>query len=784
MTRETPKSRRRAGRPATRRRLLWGAPFALLLTLAGALALAFVDANWRFARRAPEPPVRVLSASFALREGTVLSREDLVARLHRLGYREVEGKPRVPGEYARRMRSFDIALNRFDSPAGPVPARTVRVRLGGRRVSGVEDEDTGRRIEDAGLEPEPLGVLSGDVHEERLLLGLGEIPDNLRHAVIAIEDRRFLSHPGFDVLGILRALLANVRHGEVVQGGSTITQQLAKNLYHSQDQRTVTRKIWETLAAVSLEMAHSKDEILERYLNEVYLAQRGPVAIIGVGAASNHYFGKEARYLDLPEAALLAGLIQSPGRYHPYRHPDAAIERRNLVLAQMREAGFITEAERARAAAARLTLREEPSHDPRQAPYFVDYVADELRRAGRDASGAGLVVFTTLDPLLQERAEEALQARLAKDETSFRHLRPLPGGSIQGALVALRPSDGAILAMVGGRDYARSQFNRVAQAHRQPGSLFKPFVYLAGFARSQDDGVATFTPATVLDDEPLEMEVGDTLWAPHNFDEEFRGKVSARTALAQSLNVPTIRAAEQIGLGEVVRTAQRAGISSPLEAVPSIALGTFEVTPLEIAAAFTTFANEGELSSPRAIEAIVDQRGKRHPIPPVARRHAATAQATYLTLDMMRDVLRYGTGAGLADWRIEGDLAGKTGTTDEGRDAWFLGMSPDILALAWVGFDNNRPLRLGGSTLALPIWADFANGAGIEPDSRFAEPEGLVREDVDPTTGLRAGWRCPDSVSELFIEGSEPERCEHERPLTSWAHRLFHWFKRDREQVE
>jgi penicillin-binding protein 1B len=783
-TRAKETSKQRSGKKKARSRLLWGVPFALLLTFAGALALAFVDANWRFARSSPAPPVRVMSAAFPLREGTPLTRDDLVARLHRLGYREVEGRPRVPGEYARRLRGFDIALNRFDSPAGPVAARTVRLRFGGRRIAGVDDEDTGRAVGDASLEPEPLGVLSGDVHEERLVLGLGEMPENLRRAVIAVEDRRFLSHPGFDLLGIVRALVANLRHGEVVQGGSTITQQLAKNLYHSQDERTVARKVWETLAAVSLEMAHTKDQILERYLNEVYLAQRGPVAIIGVGAASNHYFGKEARYLDLPEAALLAGLIQSPGRYHPYRHPDAAIERRNVVLSLMREAGFITEAERAKAAAARLTLREEESRDPRQAPYFVDYVADQLRAARAASEGAGLTVFTTLDPLLQGRAEQALLARLLKDETSYRHLRPLPGGSIQGALVALRPSDGAILAMVGGRDYAHSQFNRVAQAHRQPGSLFKPFVYLAGFARAQENGAATFTPATVLDDEPLEEEVGDTLWAPHDFDEQFRGKVSARTALAQSLNVPTIRAAEQIGLQEVVRTAREAGIVSPLEAVPSIALGTFEVTPLEIAAAFTTFANEGERVSPRAIDAIVDQRGGRHPVPATGKQHAASAQATYLTLDMMRDVLRYGTGAGLADWRLDGDLAGKTGTTDEGRDAWFLGMSPDLLALVWVGFDNNRPLRLGGSTLALPIWGDFARGAGIDADSRFPEPEGLVREDVDPTTGLRAGWRCPDSVSELFIEGSEPERCEHDRPLASWAHRLFHWFKRDREQVE
>jgi penicillin-binding protein 1B len=772
-------SKRKPARSFSRRTLLWGVPLALLVVLFGALTIAFIDVNWRFSLQAPPPPVRVLSTAFVLREGMRLSKEDLVDRLKRLGYRQVEGRPATPGEYALRFRAVEIARNRYDGPDGPVGPLTVRVRLGSSRVGNVEVAETGRDVHDFRLEPEPLGLLSGDAHEERLPTPIADVPPVLQHAVIAIEDRRFLRHPGFDPLGILRAFLANLREREVVQGGSTITQQLAKNLYHAQDRRTVVQKVWETLAAMGLEMARTKNAILERYLDEVYLAQRGPMAIVGVGAASHHYFGKEVRYLDLPESALLAGLIQSPGRYHPYRHPDLARERRDQVLAAMLDAGFITEDERKAAAAAPLRLRPEPSHDPRQAPYFVDYVAEELQRAGIKGDD-GLTVFTTLDPLLQARAESALEARLAKDERTWKQLRPLPGGSLQGAVVALRPVDGSVLAMVGGRDYGRSQFNRIAQAHRQPGSLFKPFVYLAGFARAQEEGEPSFTPATVLDDSPFEEEVAGVVWAPHNFDEEFRGPVTARQALTHSLNVPTIRAAEQIGLREVIRAARRCGIESPLEPVPSIALGTFEVTPLEIAAAFTPFANGGERRAPRSIEAVVDAHGKQRLLPAPERKTAATPQAAYLTLDLMRDVVRQGTAAGVGAWGIEADLAGKTGTTDEGRDAWFIGFNPDFLALAWVGFDNNRPLKLGGSALALPIWADVAAGAGLDSQARFEEPDGLVREHVDPTTGLLAGWRCPDSIDELFIAGAEPvEACQHERPVTSWAKRFFHWLQRE-----
>ncbi|HYV84528.1 MAG TPA: PBP1A family penicillin-binding protein [Patescibacteria group bacterium] len=771
---------RPGGRRRTRRWLLL-APLGLAVVLAGAMTVAFLDANWRFARHGPPAPVRVESLAFPLREGTPLTPGDLVERLTRLGYRKVEGHPATPGEYARRFRGWEIALNRFEGPHGTVPERLVRVRIGSDGIHAVEDLATGQDVVDAALEPEPLGLLSGGAHEERAPIRLDETPAALRQAVIAVEDRRFAQHPGIDLRGVARALMANLHEGEVVQGGSTITQQLAKNLYQDQESRTLTLKVWESLAAIALELAHSKDEILERYLNEIYLAQRGPYAILGVGAASRHYFGKEARYLDLPESALLAGLIQSPGRYHPYRHPDAAVDRRNLVLRLMREEGFISAAEERAAATTPLRLRPEPSHDPRQAPYFVDYVAEVLKNAGvLEGNAGGLRVFTTLDPLLQERAETALEKRLADDERAYRHLRPLPGGAIEGAVVALRPSDGAILAMVGGRDYRQTQFNRAAQAHRQPGSLFKPFVYLAGFALSQRESDSRFTPATVLDDSPLEMVVSGKVWSPHDFDEQYRGPVTARQALANSLNVPTIRVAQDIGLNEVVRTARRCGIESPLEPVPSLALGTFEVTPLEIASAYTTFANLGARVGPRAIDAILDEQGHPIDVPPPAAGRAATPQAAWLTLDLMRDVLRYGTGASVGAWSLTGDFAGKTGTTDDGRDAWFAGFSPDFLALVWVGFDNNRPLRMGGSVLALPIWADLARGAGINGDLKWEEPEGLVRAEIDPTTGKLAGWHCPDKVDETFIEGSAPtEECEHNRPFVSWARRLLNWFRRE-----
>jgi penicillin-binding protein 1B len=762
-------------------RLLLRLGLALALVLAGLLTLAFIDGNWRFDHLEAAAPARVFSAPFLLAEDVAIAREDLQERLSRLGYRKVEGHPGTPGEYSVRFRSCEIYLNAFEYPWGKTEATPLRVRTSFGRIGSIENLATGDRVEQALLEPESLGTLSGNVSEERIAVSIDDLPKTLLDAVIAVEDRRFNRHTGIDPRALVRALFANVKSGEVVQGGSTITQQLAKNLYPG-GERTVARKIWEALAAVSLEAFHSKDEILERYLHQIYLAQRGPTSIIGAGAAARHYFGKDANYLDLPESALLAGLIQSPGRYHPYRHPRAARERRDLVLKLMLEEGFITREQHREASAAPLLLRPEPAADARHAPYFIDYVAQQLQEEGlRDpASRLGIRVFTTVDPLLQARAEKTLAAGLAQYEKDYRHLRPLPGGELQGAFVALRPSDGSILAMVGGRNYSRSQFNRIAQAHRQPGSAFKPFVYLAGFEKAQAERTPLFTAATVLDDSPLEMEVAGEPWAPQNFDQEYRGPVSARQALAQSLNVPTIRAAEMIGLRDIVRSARNDGIESRLQAVPSIALGTFEIVPLELASAYTTIANLGTRVIPRALVAVVDDSGKVFSVPIRPSQQASTPQAAYLTLDLMRDVVRHGTGAGIWAYGIEGEFAGKTGTTDDGRDAWFVGFNPDFLGLAWVGFDNNRPLRLGGSALALPIWAQIARGAGLDGDRRWETPPGIVDLEIDPTTGQQANGRCPDTVTEIFIEGTEPPECEsHQGGLDSWVTRLVNWFGRD-----
>ncbi|MEE9293190.1 MAG: transglycosylase domain-containing protein, partial [Acidobacteriota bacterium] len=571
----------------------------------------------------------------------------------------------------------------------------------------------------------------------------------------------------------------------IVQGGSTITQQLAKNLYPNSGNRTIVRKIWESLAAFGLEAFRSKDAILETYLNNIYLAQRGPVSILGVGAAARHYFGKDVRSLSLSESALIAGLIQSPGRYQPHRHAVEARKRRDVVLRLMRDEGFISNDQLEPASQAALGLRPEPSPAPRRAPYFLDSVGEALGKLGLRDPGdrTGLRVFTTLDPLLQARAEKVLSRSLSSFEKGYPRLRPMPGGVLQGALIAIRPRDGAVLAMVGGRDYGRTQFNRVTQAHRQPGSLFKPFVYLAGFRKAQDAHDDSFTPATVLDDSPLEMRVGGKDWTPQNFDLEYRGPVSARRALALSLNVPTIRAAQAIGLDEVVRTARRCGIKSPLRAIPSIALGTMEVTPIEAAAAFTPIVNLGVRTAPRLITHVADEKGRSRHVPRALREAVITPEAAYLTLDLMRDVVLYGTGASIWSYGVKGDFAGKTGTTDDGRDAWFVGFHPDFLALVWVGFDNNRPLKVGGSALALPIWAELARDAGLDPDRRWERPDGLVDEVIDPETGLLASWRCHDQTWETFIEGSAPrEQCNHsDRRDPSWANRLLQWFRRTRE---
>ena len=734
------------------------------------LGLIYLDVTRRFEARQAQFPSRLYSDSMNLREDAEVPAYSLLARLSRLGYRRVSSDPKKAGEYLWADRELRIALREFDYPEGRFTGDRVRVQFRGNRVRRITRLEDGRRLDQVRVEPELIATFYSDVQEERTWHSLSQFPEDLRRAVISVEDRRFFHHPGIDPSGMARALWVDLNRRAAIQGGSTITQQLAKNLYANR-RRDLIRKLLETAAAMMLEARYSKDQILEAYLNEVYMGQRGPVAISGMGEASRFYFRKRPSEITLTEAALLAGMISSPGLYNPYRHPQEALARRNRVLNSMVETGDLTRKAFLAAKTADLGItRQRPGNY--RAPYLVDFLEEEVRRVYPDSppSGAGLRIFTTVDPDLQERAEESLGAGLDRLEQGYPALGKNPRGSLQGALVALRPSDGSILALVGGRDYRTSQFNRTYQARRQPGSLFKPFVYLAGFDRAQYDPAFAFTAATPLEDTPLILVSGGKKYTPQNYNHEFHDSVTVRQALESSINIATIRAASQVGLGHVVTVARRCGVESQLPKVPSLALGTAEVSPLEIAAAYATIASGGIRNSVRAIRSVTERRGRAMEPDYSPNSRVLSPQAAYLITDILRGVLLRGTAVSSEELGFSGIAAGKTGTTDDLRDAWFVGYTPDLLVLVWVGYDDNRVLGLTGAQGALPIWIDFMMGSGWMTGKEFAEPEGMVRAKVDATTGQLATWRCPEKIEEIFIEGTEPRvRCE------THGHRRWWW---------
>jgi penicillin-binding protein 1B len=499
------------------------------------------------------------------------------------------------------------------------------------------------------------------------------------------------------------------------------------------------------------------------------------VAVCGVASASRFYFGKDLADLTLGECAILAGLIRNPGGYNPFAHADQTLARRDQVLRAMAEEGQIraAEVEKARSEPLRLASGKE-GHS--RAPYVVDLVRAQLAEFYTPAQLAreGLRIYTTLDTTLQEAAQEALRDGLERLDRE-RHSRSREiGRRLEGCALVLRPSTGAVLALVGGRDYGGSQFNRAVQARRQTGSCFKPFVYLTGFEAAIQGREGGLTPATILDDSPLEISAGGRVWSPSNYDGKFRGPVTARDALEHSLNVPTVRAALRVGLKDVVRTSERCGLHG-LEPYPSIALGAQEVSPLDLAGAFGVLANGGDRAETRILGEVVTRDGELLEQRKRAAVQVVTPQAAWLVTDMMRGVLVRGTAASAASLGFRGNAAGKTGTTDDTRDAWFVGFTPDILALVWVGYDDNTRTGLTGASGALPIWVDLLRRGGRFTDAPFPEPEGIVRVDVDPESGGLAVAGCPTRVEEVFAEGTEPvDDCPlHTRGFKGWLRRVF-----------
>ena len=663
------------------------------------------------------------AAPRVLQPGQKLSVEKLLTTLRRAGYVESQSSGVWSGSFTANGVVVEIRPN----PARGNNPRVVRVTFEGEQIAELRGD--GILLESFTLEPE---ILSNDISSKagkREVLSYDEIPPVLVHAILSIEDRRFFEHSGVDLSGLARALVRNAGDERLGQGGSTITQQLVKNTYLSPE-KTLQRKYAEAMLSLSLERRLSKQDILALYCNEIYLGQRGAASVRGVQEAARVYYGKELNQISLAEAATLAGMIQSPARYSPVRHPDAAQARRNIVLGLMQQNGWITAEQLSHAAAEPIVLAADRSLDNSLAPYFVDYV-NRIAQSDFETSGESERIYTTIDLELQQIAEQALKRQMDRLDKVYadRDVKP------QAALVALDPHTGNVLAMVGGRSYAESQLNRVTDARRQPGSTFKPFVYAAAV----EDGMS---PVRMFMDAPREFVYDRTrTYRPANYGGGYSMReVTMRNGLVKSLNVVTVDVALQTGLARIANLATRFGLPKP-ERYPALALGTEEVTPLQLAAAYAVFVNGGLRVEPKVIASLSDPPGTHHL---TSEDQVISPTTSYMITNMLAAVIDRGT-ARKARGAVPGTaIAGKTGTS---RDGWFVGYSPNLVCAVWIGFDDNAQLGLTGAEAALPAWAEFMKEAvAVRPDlggSNFECPEGIKFVEIDSMTGLISNVWCP-----------------------------------------
>ncbi|HUP44211.1 MAG TPA: PBP1A family penicillin-binding protein [Thermoanaerobaculia bacterium] len=699
-------------------------------------------------------PSRIYSDATPLVPGLAYPKSLLEPKLNYTGYREVSSKVAQPGEYRYVGDDLEIYLQTFEYPDMEFHAMPVLVDFDGSTIRAIKRVSDNVTLRGVRIEPELITSIYDNEMEDRLPVSLDAIPKVLIDAVIATEDRNFYSHEGISIRGVLRAVWMNMRSKSLEVGGSTLTQQLVKN-YFLHPERTFRRKAAEAVKALLLEARYSKDEILETYMNEIYLGQNGSVQVLGVEQASQVYFGKKVTYLTLPEAATLAGIIRSPNVLSPLRNPERARKRRDTVLQLMREQGRISEAEYEAAAASPLNVTKFP-RSGRTAPFFVDLVLKELRETYPETQlkTHGLRIFTTLDTIMQRSADRTLEAGIADLEKRHKSIRDAKS-PLQGVIVTIQPGTGYVKALVGGRSYSKTQFNRAIQAKRQPGSLFKPFVYVTAMDPAR--GAQAFTAATLLDDSPITVQTGTAEWKPQNYDNRFHGQVTVREALAHSYNIPAVRAAIEAGVPNVIRTAMSIGVESRLEPYPSISLGSFEVTPLEIAYAYSVFANLGVKAEPVSILSVATRDGKVLETRNVEMKRVAPASVAYVMNDMLQDVFRYGTAARARALGFKRAYAGKTGTTSNYRDAWFIGYSPRALSLVWIGFDDAKSIRLAGSDACVPIWTAHMNRiAGLIPDVEWKRPDDVISRQIDPGSGQLSTPYCPATRSEIFVAGTEP----------------------------
>jgi penicillin-binding protein 1B len=702
---------------------------------------------------------RIYAAPMRIYTGEALTVADMANHLQRAGYSELDVSG-TPGRYVMHGNEIEIRPS-ADSYFGAKNKLVVDFSKAG--IEKIRSMDTGGAMDSAEVEPELLTSLFDSTREKRRAISYNDIPRVLRDAVLSVEDRRFFEHPGFDPVRILGAAWADLRHGARVQGGSTISMQVARSFFFNTD-RTIRRKIAETVVALELEHRFTKQQIFELYANEIYLGNRGSFAIHGFGEASLAYFNKDLREVNLQEAAFLAGIIHAPNRYSgSERRPERAVEARDRALLAMTENKAITPEQAQTAKKVPLQIVGS-GLEGSTAPYFVDMVKDHLldRFSEADLLSQSFRVYTTLDPELQRAASEAMDigvknidGQLARRYAKWRKEgQPAPQAQI--AMVVLDPHTGEIKALIGGRDYGESQLNHIL-SRRQPGSAFKPFVYAAAFQGGVDGVQPIVTPATTVMDEPTTFDFDGKEYTPNNYGEKFHGQVTVREALTYSLNVATVKVAELVGYTRVTDMAHQFGLDPSIQPTPSVALGAYEMTPLEVATGYTILANDGVRTEPMFIRNVVNANGESLEENAIRSRRALDPRVAYLVTSMMEDVINHGTGATVRARGFTAPAAGKTGTS---RDGWFAGYTSNLLAIVWVGFDDNRDLGLSGANAPAPVWAEFMKRAVALPAYRdvkpFEMPDGVTKVTIDPETLALATPECPTTREEVYIHGTEP----------------------------
>ncbi len=738
---------------------------ALLVALGIAATLFYFDRDiQRQLNEGVHPqPAHLYARPPAITSRDGAGRDRVIALLDRRGYRRVS---RIDGP-----GSYVLADNRMDIYPGAVPgypeqAYPVRLEFRGGRLARILRHSDGTELEAIRLEPLPIGSLQLGPYEDRIALKLHQMPELLIRALLAMEDRNFETHIGVDAVAIVRALINNILHGDAIQGGSTITQQLVKNLFLSPE-RSLSRKVTEALMAIAMEIRYSKAEILELYLNEIFLGQAGNRAVHGFALASEYYFGRPLDQLRLHETAMLVGMIPAPSFYNPHRHPERALARRNLVLGKLAEVGAITKSTADTLSQKPLDIAPYVDRGSGSYPAYVDYLHRQVRQffpeevLRRD----GIRLYTTLDTDTQDIAQESLSETLGRLETDH----GMTAGTLQGAAIVLDVTTGDILALVGDRKSGYSGFNRAVDAQRPIGSLVKPLVYLTALERPR-----RYTLGSVVEDAPLTLqpERGQT-WSPQNYDRIFRGPVTLLEALTRSYNVPTVRLGIDLGIDAVAETINRLGVRKDIPRYPSMLLGATEHSPLEVAQLYQSIANRGLRIPLRAISGINDRDGREVARFPSRPERVIDPGPAYLIDFALKQVALRGTAARLGQsFSPSLGLAGKTGTTDDYRDSWFAGYSGNLVTVAWVGRDDNRPIGLTGAGGAMRIWQDIMDSLDLAA-ADFPSPENVHELEIDPASGLLARGGCRDRIRVPVMDES---RITEYAPCAGLLGRVHNWF--------